>query len=110
MDSLQIFRNAYNYLDSQVPNFNLESIIGVRPFLRSPHRGMKYTMGELRLGLISIVGLNLFIFNCVRRHTVLYLKKSFFATFLLYWLFLINLLGFLPKIITYINFKKLRQD
>lgn len=108
MDPFQIFRNAYHYLDSQVPNFNLESIIGVRPFLRSPQRGMKYTMGEMRLGLATIVSLNCFLFNCLRRHTVVYLKKSFFSTFLLYWLFLINLLGLVPKIITYVNFNKLK--
>ena len=110
MDPIQLFRGAYDYFDQQVPNFNLESIVGVSPFLSQPKRGIKYAVGEMRLGLVTIITLNCIIFQYLRYNTVIYLKKSFFSTFLFYWLFFVNLLGLIPKIITYRNFNKLRLD
>lgn len=64
----------------------------------------------MRLGLFTIVTLNCIIFHYLRHNTVVYLKKSFFSTFLFYWLFFVNLLGLIPKIITFRYFKKLKLD
>jgi hypothetical protein len=64
----------------------------------------------MRLGLFTIITLNCIIFQYLKHNTVIYLKKSFSSTFLFYWLFFINLLGLIPKIITYRNFNKLRLD
>lgn len=110
MDPIQILRGAYDYFDEQVQDFNLEQIAGVSAFMSSPQRGIKYVLGEMRLGLLSIITFNFVIFYYLRNNTVMYLKKSFFSTLLLYWLFFVNLLGLIPKIITYRKFNKLKID
>ena len=112
MDPLYLFRACYDYFDSQVPNFNLTNIVGVTPFLHYPKKGIKYALGEMRLGLATIFFLNISLYQYLKANTVLYLKKSFFSTLLFYWLFIINCLGLIPKITTYRNFQKLdiRKD
>lgn len=107
MDPISLIRSLYNYFDEQIPNFNIANLKGISPLLNYPKRGIKYTIGEIQLGLISVLFMNLFLIFHLKNKTIIFLKKSFFSTVLLYWLLIINLLGSIPRIVNYWNFYNL---
>lgn len=104
---MTFLRLMYNYFDQQVPNS--KHLMTLSPLLNYPKIGIKYTIGEIRFGLISAFILNFFLAFHLKYKTKIFLKKSFLSTSLLYWLLLLNLFGCLPKILNFINFSKIDQ-
>lgn len=109
MDTNQIFRSIYNYYDEQDPNFSVISIAGIHSFTVKPKRGLNYILGEMRLGMATIFLVNIAIFKLLNLHFSHFLEKSYLSTFLFLWVFSLNCLGFIPKIINYRNFHKAKK-
>ena len=110
MDPISMMRSCYDYYDQEIPGFDLTHIPAVTHFLKHPKRGLKYAVGEMKIGLFSSLLLNIGIFQLLSKHTASYLQKSFVSTLFFYLLFAINSFGFIPKIITFRNFSSLQID
>lgn len=109
MDPMHIMRSIYEYFDEPAPNFDPTTIHGIASFVVRPKRGLKYLLGEMRLGMITIFLVNVAIFKLLNIHLNHFKEKSYISTGLFIWAFSLNTLGFIPKIINYRNFHKARK-
>ena len=104
------FRVLYNYLDQQSPHFTTDTLTGLSPFINKPREGTKYALGEMRLGLISIFLTNCLIYFLLKYRSARFFETSTVSASLFYWLFQMNCLGLVPKLITYVHLASLNLD
>ena len=97
-----LLHSLWQYLDREDANTELK---GVRVFLRHPHKGIKYSQGEMRWGILIqfILCLHMLFLLIVRGP-----MYSIFNLILSWWLLLTNVWGIVTKSIVFYHMTKLK--
>ena len=108
LTSYNPFLKFWQHLDSPLPDFDANSLPGIKPFIQYPHRGIKYARGEQRYSMIMMLILDLALGIMIHYWGEEYKMDSLVSTLGMHFLFLANLLTFLTKALVYKMFVKLR--
>jgi Ring finger domain len=98
----------WNYLDSQIPDFDANSLPGIKPFIQYPHKGIKYARGEQRSSMVMMLILDIALGIMLHYWGDQYKLDSMISTLFMYFLFVANLFSFITKVLVYRMFVKLR--
>lgn len=100
----RLLERAWNYLDAPQPSDSLCRLQGVKVFLNEPIKGINYTCGEMRWGIVVQVLLTLYMAYLLIVKGPLYSALNLVIS---WWLLLSNLFQMVCKIILYYHFSNL---